>query len=162
MLKHAESCTALTMLYTLAFKQNQLQNFILTKSSLDFDPNNMKNDKEDISVNLMSDHFVFAHGDNGGVIIKYKRNNDDESRTADGILNSLQRDELSHSEVRALCIVELLSALKKDSLAGDFFLYLVQELTTLIANFSGDMETQGKIFSQVCMVLMICNLCFRV
>ena len=119
----------------------------------------MKNDKEDISVNLMSDHFVFAHGDNGGVIIKYKNNNNDESRTADGVLNPLQGDELSHSEVRALCIVELLSALKKDSLAGDFFLYLVQELTTLIANFSGDMETQGKVFSQVCMVLMICNLC---
>lgn len=159
MLKHAEPCTAFTMLYTLAFKQTQLKNFMSTKSSPDFDPNSIKNDKENISVNLMADHFVFAHGDNGGVIIKYKSNNGDESRTADGLLNSLQGDELSNSELRALCIVELLSGLKKDSLPGDFFLHLVQELTTLIANFSGDMETQGKVFSQVCMVLMICNLC---
>ena len=90
----------------------------------------------------MIENFVFAHGDNGGVIIRCQ--NDDESGNADSILRDLQGADLSNSEVRALCVVELLNGLKKDDVAGDFFICLMQELTDIISDFSDDMSSGGN------------------
>ena len=101
---------------------------------------------QNIPINLMSDNFAFAHGDGGGVIIKRQSNDADHNSSADGILKDLQGDGMSDSELRALCIVDLLSNLKKDNVAGDFFISLVQELTNLISNFSDDMDSGGNIF----------------
>ena len=86
----------------------------------------------------------FAHTDNGGVIIRYQNVNADESGNADDILRDLQGADLSNSEVRALCIVELLNGLKKDDVGGDFFIYLMQELTNIISDFSDDMNNTNS------------------
>ena len=138
-LKHTEPHEALTVLYTLAFKKSPLQNFTSTKS--------LNLQIQNIAITLMSDNFAFAHGDDGGVIIKCQSNDADQNGSAaDGILKELQGDGLSDSELRALCTVELLRELKKDSVAGDFFIYLAQELTNLISNFSDDVDFGGTIF----------------
>ena len=141
-LKHSEPHGALTMLYTLAFKKSPPQNFTSMKSSTDANTT-VNGEKENTPINLMSDSFVFAHGDNGGVIIKGQSNDADECDGTDGVLRDLRGDGKSGSEVRALCIVELLSGLKKDSVAGDFFIYLMQELSTLISDFSQDMDSES-------------------
>ena len=99
-----------------------------------------KNDKENLFVPLMIVNFVFAHGDNGGVIIRYQNGNADECGNVDDILTDLQGADLSNSEVRALCVVELLNGLKKDDVGGDFFIHLMQELTNIISDFSDDMD----------------------
>lgn len=93
----------------------------------------------------MIENFVFAHGDNGGVVIRYQNAAADECGNADGILRDLQGADLSNSEVRALCIVDLLSGLKKDDVAGDFFICLMQELTNIISDFSDDMSARGTV-----------------
>ena len=36
--------------------------------------------------------------------------------------------------------MELLDGLKKDDVSGDFFIYLMQELTNIISDFSDDMD----------------------
>ena len=93
----------------------------------------------------MNDNFVFAHGDNGGVMIRYQNDDADEQYDGDSILRDLQGDDLSGSEMRALCIVELLSDLKKDVIAGDFFIYLIHELTNIISDFSENIDCGGKV-----------------
>ena len=103
-----------------------------------------KNVKEDFVLPLMFDNVVFAHGDNGGVIVRYQNDNADEPGNVDDILRDLQGADLSNSEVRALCIVELLTGLKKDDVGGDFFIYLMQELTNIISDFSDDMNNTNS------------------
>lgn len=104
-----------------------------------------KNVKEDCVLPLMFDNVVFAHGDNGGVIIRYQNDNADEpAGNVDDILRDLQGADLSNSEVRALWIVELLTGLKKDDVGGDFFIYLMQELTNIISDFSDDMNNTNS------------------
>ena len=99
-----------------------------------------KNETQDFFVPLMVDNFVFAHGDDGGAVIRYQNDNADEGGNVDDILRDLQGADLSSSEVRALCIVELLDGLKKDDVSGDFFIYLMQELTNIISDFSDEMD----------------------
>ena len=143
LLKHTEPHEALTLLYALAFKQNPQQKLTPTETSANTNADDV-GENENFSVNFMSDNFVFGYGDNGGVIIK-GQSNDSECVGPDNVLRNLRGDGLSDSEVRALCIVELLRGLKKDSLAGDFFIYLMQELTNLISDFSEDMGSEGTV-----------------
>ena len=111
------------------------ENLVLTDSNAGH-----KNEKQDFFVPLMFDNFVLAHGDDGGVIIRCQNDNAVEHGNVDDILRNLQGADLSDSEVRALCIVELLDGLKKDDVGGDFFIYLMQELTNIISDFSDDMH----------------------
>lgn len=134
-LGNAEQYQTLQLLYSLAFKMSPPVNLVLTNSKAGH-----KNEKENFFVPLMIDNFVFAHGDNGGVIIRYQNDNADECGNVDDILRDLQGADLSNSEVRALCIVELLNGLKKDDVGGDFFICLMQELTNIISDFSDDMS----------------------
>ena len=134
-LESFEQYQTLQLLYTLAFKMSPPENLALTNSDAGH-----KNEKEDLFVPLMFDNVVFAHGDNGGVIIRYQNDDVDECGNVDDILRDLQGADLSNSEVRALCIVELLNGLKKDDVGGDFFIYLMQELTNIISDFSDDMK----------------------
>lgn len=134
-LENAEQCQTLQLLYTLAFRMRPPENLVLTDTNADH-----KNEKQDFFVHLMIDNFVFVHGDNGGVMIRYQNDNADEHVNVDDILRDLQGADLSSSEVRALCIVELLDGLKKDDVSGDFFIYLMQELTNIISDFSDDMD----------------------
>ena len=60
-------------------------------------------------------------------------------------MRDLQGNDLSGSEVQAQCIVELLRGLNKDAIAGDFFIYLTQELTKIISDFSEEIEYKGKV-----------------
>ncbi|XP_078383567.1 transport and Golgi organization protein 6 homolog [Oculina patagonica] len=147
-LKNTEQCQTLQLLYTLAFKLNPPKNLITStfKSSADSNTG-QKNDKQNFHVPLMIENFVFAHGDNGGVTIIYQNDDADEFGNADGILRDLQGADLSNSEVRALCIVELLNGLKKDDVAGDFFICLMQELTNIISDFSDDMSAKDTQYS---------------
>lgn len=134
-LENAEQCQTLQLLYTLAFRMSPPENLVLTGTNA-----GRKNEKQDFFVRLMIDNFVFVHGDNGGVMIRYQNDNADEHVNVDDILRDLQGADLSSSEVRALCIVELLDGLKKDDVSGDFFIYLMQELTNIISDFSDDMD----------------------
>ena len=134
-LENAEQCQTLQLLYTLAFRMSPPENLVLTDTNAGH-----KNEKQDFFVHLMIDNFVFVHGDNGGVMIRYQNDNADEHVNVDDILRDLQGADLSSSEVRALCIVELLDGLKKDDVSGDFFIYLMQELTNIISDFSDDMD----------------------
>ena len=134
-LENAEQCQTLQLLYTLAFRMSPPENLVLTDTNAGH-----KNEKQDFFVRLMIDNFVFVHGDNGGVMIRYQNDNADEHVNVDDILRDLQGADLSSSEVRALCIVELLDGLKKDDVSGDFFIYLMQELTNIISDFSDDMD----------------------
>ena len=134
-LENAEQCQNLQLLYTLAFRMSPPENLVLTDTNAGH-----KNEKQDFFVRLMIDNFVFVHGDNGGVMIRYQNDNADEHVNVDDILRDLQGADLSSSEVRALCIVELLDGLKKDDVSGDFFIYLMQELTNIISDFSDDMD----------------------
>lgn len=143
-LKHSEPHQSLQLLYTLAFKLSPPQTLASTKSSTSSNTGH-KNEKEDFMIPLMIASFVFGHGDNGGVIIRYQSDDADELENADGILRGLRGDGLSDSEVRALCIVELLSDLKKENVAGDFFIYLMQELTNIISDFSEDIGVGGTV-----------------
>ena len=111
------------------------ENLVLTDSNAGH-----KNEKQDFFVPFMFDNFVFAHGDDGGVIIRCQNDNAVEHGNVDDIFRNLQGADLSDSEVRALCIVELLDGLKKDDVGGDFFIYLMQELTNIISDFSDDMH----------------------
>lgn len=143
-LKHADHYEALNVLYTLAFKHSPSQNF----SKIGCSANTSTDDGEqtgNVCINLMSNNFVFAYGDDGGVVIKVQNDDIAEGDADDGILSNLRRDGLSASEVRALCVVELLSDLKKDSVAGDFFIYLMQELTNVISDFSEDLNFEGTV-----------------
>ena len=134
-LENAEQCQTLQLLYTLVFRMSPPENLVLTDTNAGH-----KNEKQDFFVRLMIDNFVFVHGDNGGVMIRYQNDNADEHVNVDDILRDLQGADLSSSEVRALCIVELLDGLKKDDVSGDFFIYLMQELTNIISDFSDDMD----------------------
>ena len=134
-LENAEQCQTLQLLYTLAFRMSPPENLVLTDTNAGH-----KNEKQDFFVPLTIDNFVFAHGDDGGVMIRYQNDNADEHVNVDDILRDLQGADLSSSEVRALCIVELLDGLKKDDVSGDFFIYLMQELTNIISDFSDDMD----------------------
>ena len=134
-LENAEQCQTLQLLYTLVFRMSPPENVVLTDTNAGH-----KNEKQDFFVRLMIDNFVFVHGDNGGVMIRYQNDNADEHVNVDDILRDLQGADLSSSEVRALCIVELLDGLKKDDVSGDFFIYLMQELTNIISDFSDDMD----------------------
>ena len=138
-LENAEQYQTLQLLYTLAFKMNPPENLVLTNSNASH-----KNVKEDFVLPLMFDNVVFAHGDNGGVIVRYQNDNADEPGNVDDILRDLQGADLSNSEVRALCIVELLTGLKKDDVGGDFFIFLMQELTNIISDFSDDMNNTNS------------------
>ena len=115
------------------------ENLVLTDSKA-----HHKNEKQDFCVPLMCSNFVFAHGDDGGVIIRRQNDNADEHGNVDDLLRDLQGADLSNSEVRALCIVELLDGLKKDDVGGDFFIYLMQELTNIISDFSDDMNNTNS------------------
>ena len=143
-LKHSESHEALTVLYNLSFKQTPPQNFISAKDSAspNSDGNNFK--EKNIQLNHMKDHFIFAHGDEGGVVIKLANNTADESLEGAEFLRNIQGNTLKDSKVRAVCVVELLSVLKKDDIAGQFFIHLMQELTNIISDFSDDMGLEGK------------------
>ena len=134
-LENAEQCQTLQLLYTLAFRMSPPENLVLTDTNA-----GQKNEKQDFFVPLVVDNFVFAHGDVGGVIIRYQNDNADELGNVDDILRDLQGVDLSSSEVRALCIMELLDGLKKDDVSGDFFIYLMQELTNIISDFSDDLD----------------------
>lgn len=134
-LENAEQCQTLQLLYTLAFRMSPPENLVLTDTNAGH-----KNEKQDFFVLLMIDNLVFAHGDDGGVMVRYRNDNADEHGNVDEILRDLQGADLSSSEVRALCIVELLDGLKKDDVSGDFFIYLMQELTNIISDFSDDMD----------------------
>ena len=134
-LENAEQCQTLQLLYTLVFRMSPPENVVLTDTNAGH-----KNEKQDFFVRLMIDNFVFVHGDNGGVMIRYQNDNADEHVNVDDILRDLQGADLSSSEVQALCIVELLDGLKKDDVSGDFFIYLMQELTNIISDFSDDMD----------------------
>ena len=116
-LENAEQYQTLHLLYTLAFRMSPPENLVLTNSNADH-----KKEKQDFLVALMCENFVFAHGDDGGVIIRCQNDNADEHGNVDDILRDLQGADLSNSEVRALCIVELLDGLKKDDVGGDFFI----------------------------------------
>ena len=119
-----------------------------------------KNEKQHFSIPLMIDSFVFAHGDDGGVIIRYQNDNADEHGNVDDILRDLQGADLSSSEVRALCIVELLDGLKKDDVSGDFFIYLMQELTNIISDFSDEMDitnSGGTVSATVMLIVFHIN-----
>ncbi|XP_067047610.1 transport and Golgi organization protein 6 homolog isoform X1 [Acropora muricata] len=142
-LKHSESHEALTVLYNLSFKQTPPQNFISAKDSAspNSDGNNFK--EKNIQLNHMKDHFIFAHGDEGGVVIKLANNTADEGLEGAEFLRNIQGNTLKDSKVRAVCVVELLSVLKKDDVAGQFFLHLMQELTNIISDFSDDMGLEG-------------------
>lgn len=115
------------------------ENLVLTNSNAGH-----KNEKQDFFVPLMFDKFVFAHGDDGGVIIRCQNDNAVDHGYVDDISRDLQGADLSNSEVRALCIVELLGGLKKDDVGGDFFIYLMQELTNVISDFSDDMNNTNS------------------
>jgi len=115
------------------------ENLVLTDSNTGH-----KNEKQDFFVPLMVDKFEFAHGDDGGVIIRCQNDNAVEYGNVGDILRDLQGADMSNSEVRALCIVELLDGLKKDNVGGDFFIYLMQELTNIISDFSDDMNTTNS------------------
>ena len=144
LLKHTEPHEALKVLFTLAFKQSPPKNFMSKTSSTNSNTDSGE-EKGHFQISLMSDNFMFAHGDDGGVMIKGQNDNVNECDDADGVLRNLRGDGLSDSEVRALCIVELLSDIKKDSVAGDFFIYLLQELTNLKSAFSEDMDFEGTV-----------------
>ena len=116
-----------------------------------------KNEKQHFFIPLMIDNFVFAHGDDGGVIIRYQNDNADERGNVDDILRDLQGTDLSSSEVRALCIVELLDGLKKDDVSGDFFIYLMQELTNIISDFSDDTNTGGTVSATLMLIVFRIN-----
>ena len=131
---------------------NPPENLVLTNSNAGH-----KNVKEDFVLPLMFDNVVFAHGDNGGVIVRYQNDNADEPGNVDDILRDLQGADLSNSEVRALCIVELLTGLKKDDVGGDFFIFLMQELTNIISDFSDDMNNTNS-GGTVSVNLMLVNL----
>lgn len=144
LLKHAEPHEALKVLYTLAFKQHLPLNFVSKKCSTNSNTDSVE-EKGNVRISVMSDNFMFAHGDAGGVIIKVQ--NDNVSGDVDGALRNLLGDGLSDSEGQALCMVELLSDIKKDNVAGDFFIYLMQELTNLISDFSEDMDFEGAVLT---------------
>ena len=116
-----------------------------------------KNEKQHFFIPLMIDNFVFAHGDDGGVIIRHQNDNADEHGNVDDILRDLQGADLSSSEVRALCIVELLDGLKKDDVSGDFFIYLMQELTNIISDFSDDTNTGGIVSATLMLIVFHVN-----
>ena len=138
-LENAEQYQTLHLLYTLAFRMSPPENLVLTNSNADH-----KKEKQDFLVPLMCENFVFAHGDDGGVIIRCQNDNADEHGNVDDILRDLQGADLSNSEVRALCIVELLDGLKKDDVGGDFFIYLMKELTNIISEFSDDINNTNS------------------
>ncbi|KAK2560130.1 Transport and Golgi organization protein 6-like protein [Acropora cervicornis] len=142
-LKHSESHEALTVLYNLSFKQTPPQNFISAKDSAspNSDSNNFK--EKNIQLNPMKDHFIFAHGDEGGVVIKLANNTANEGLEGAEFFRNIQGNTLKDSKVRAVCVVELLSVLKKDDIAGQFFIHLMQELTNIISDFSDDMGLEG-------------------
>ena len=146
LLKHAEPHEALKVLYTLAFKQSPPKKLVSKKCSTNSNTDSVE-EKGDVQISVMSDNFMFAHGDAGGVIIKVQNDNVSECDDVDGALRNLRGDGLSDSEGQALCIVELLSDIKKDNVAGDFFIYLMQELTNLISDFSEDMDFEGAVFT---------------
>ncbi|XP_048590647.1 transport and Golgi organization protein 6 homolog [Nematostella vectensis] len=83
------------------------------------------------SVKLMSGYYSFGHGDSGGVIIKCKAVDVNES--ADDLLGSLS-NSMQEYEVQALCLVELLMETKAEKLAGEFFLHLMKELTDIVTS----------------------------
>ena len=142
-LKQAEPCQVLQLLYTLAFKTAYpSDNLSLSKSSAHSN-GARKVEKEVIVIPLMDENFVFAHGDEGGALIRYQ--SADEQFNAESILRDLQGNDLSGSEVQAQCIVELLRGLNKDAIAGDFFIYLTQELTKIISDFSEEIEYKGEV-----------------
>lgn len=143
MIKHAESHDSLTVLYTLAFKQSPPEKFVSAKSSLNANSDGINRGDKGIQISLMSDDFFFANGDNGGVVIKVVDDNAEDSLGQDDVLRIMQGDGLKDSEVRALCIVELLSGLMKDNVSGHFFIHLMQELTNVISDFSEDLDFEG-------------------
>ena len=121
---------------------NPSDNLSLSKSSAHSN-GARKDEKEVIVIPLMDENFVFAHGDEGGALIRYQ--SADEQFNAESILRDLQGNDLSGSEVQAQCIVELLRGLNKDAIAGDFFIYLTQELTKIISDFSEEIEYKGEV-----------------
>lgn len=131
------------MLYTLSFKQTPPQNFISAKDSANANSGSNFKDKN-VQLNLMKDHFTFAHGDDGGVFIKLANDNAEEGLEGAEFLRNIQGNTLKDSEVRAVCVVELLSVLKKDDIAGHFFIHLMQELKNVISDFSEDMDLEGE------------------
>lgn len=142
-LKHSEPHEALTVLYTLSFKQTPPQNFISAEDSANANSGSNFKDKN-VQLNLMKDHFIFAHGDDGGVVIKLANDNAEEGLEGAEFLRNIQGNTLKDSEVRAVCVVELLSLLKKDDIAGHFFIHLMQELKNIISDFSEDMDLEGE------------------
>jgi len=128
------------------------ENLVLTNSNAGH-----KNEKQDSFVPLMFDNFVFAHGDDGGVIIRCQNDNAVDHGYVDDILRDLQGADLSNSEVRALCIVELLGGLKKDNVGGDFFVYLMQELTNVISDDMNNTNSGGTMSATLMLMFFHIN-----
>ena len=139
---------ALKLLYSLAFKQTPSRTFSANTSSINTTLNHsckqLHGATKMFPIKLMSDSFVISHGDGGGLTIRYQSSGDDKRDEIGNIVGNLKGDLLSNSEARAVCVVELLDDLKKDNVAGDFFIYLMQELTCIVLDYS-----KGKIILNV-------------
>ena len=143
-LKHLDTKAAMKTLYMLAFKESAPEEFGLRTA--DSDQKKAKNHCElttDVPIKLMNTNYTFGHGDSGGVIISFTA--DGIPGCSDDVLGRLTGDMSKEYEIQALCLVELLSGVKRDGLAGDFFLHLMQELTDLIAEDSTDVPSRGEV-----------------
>lgn len=69
--------------------------------------------------------FHFRPGSDGGVKLSFRENSSDE--------DDALYEKLSGEQWRLECLMELLTQLKDSDLPGDFFLYLLQELTCYAA-----------------------------
>lgn len=138
-LKQLDAASAMKALFTLAFRKHPSREFGTSDSS----EGAQSNQQKEMHIKLMSEDFMFASGNGGGVVIKYQSGDSEDSPGCgdEDILAHLTGVGVSPQETRALCIVELLMPLKTQQLAGDFFLYLMEKLTNFI---SGNEETYQK------------------
>ena len=140
-LKHTDCDTAVQMLYALAFRKKLSCGFGLNESSIA--AGTKKN--QAIVVKLMNDGYKFANGDRGGVVILYQLG--DNQTIPDGgedILAGLKAEGEDAQETRALSLVELILPFKNHSLAGEFFLYLMQKLTSFISSKKEELQKKGS------------------
>ena len=131
-LKHLDSSAALKTLYALAFREAVPS----TEGTHKHEQN-----QADRGIPLMKPGFSFAHGGSGGVVIIHTAVSGMSS--SEDVLGSLRGAETSEWEMHAVCLVEVLADVKTDGLAGEFFLRLLQELTTVIAD-DPDLCSSGR------------------
>ena len=141
-LKQLDSATAMKTLFTLAFRKHPSSDFGISNLS-DAAHNEQQ---KDMQIRLMSKNLKFANGDRGGVVIKYQIGEGEDSPCGDeDILVHLRGEGKSAQETRALCVVELLIPLKTHQLVGEFFLYLMQELTSFISGKEETHQMKGSL-----------------